>query len=62
MPTSNIYIYTDDIQLHVFLEAGKTQLWEIIKDELQDILKKNSLDFSKEQMKVNKLLMYNFYS
>ncbi|XP_042610275.1 deoxynucleoside triphosphate triphosphohydrolase SAMHD1-like [Cyprinus carpio] len=33
-------------------EAEKQQLWEIIKDELQEILKKYSLDFSKEQMKI----------
>ncbi|XP_073697901.1 deoxynucleoside triphosphate triphosphohydrolase SAMHD1-like [Garra rufa] len=33
-------------------EPEKQQLWEIIKDELQDILKKYSLDFSKEQMKI----------
>ncbi|XP_016118316.1 deoxynucleoside triphosphate triphosphohydrolase SAMHD1-like [Sinocyclocheilus grahami] len=33
-------------------EAEKQQLWEIIKDELQDILKKYSLDFSKEQIKI----------
>ncbi|XP_052402770.1 deoxynucleoside triphosphate triphosphohydrolase SAMHD1-like [Carassius gibelio] len=33
-------------------EPEKQQLWEIIKDELQDILKKYSLNFSKEQMKI----------
>ncbi|KAK2909492.1 hypothetical protein Q8A67_005329 [Cirrhinus molitorella] len=33
-------------------EPEKQQLWEIIKDELQDILKKYSLDFSKEQTKI----------
>ncbi|KAK7161024.1 hypothetical protein R3I94_003864 [Phoxinus phoxinus] len=33
-------------------EPEKQQAWEIIKDELKDILKIYSLDFSKEQMKV----------
>ncbi|XP_026120864.1 deoxynucleoside triphosphate triphosphohydrolase SAMHD1-like [Carassius auratus] len=33
-------------------EPEKQQLWEIIKDELQDVLKKYSLNFSKEQMKI----------
>ncbi|XDV16838.1 hypothetical protein PO909_016368, partial [Leuciscus waleckii] len=37
---------------HAFPEPEKQQLWEIINDELQDILKKYSLDFSKEQMKI----------
>ncbi len=50
-----IYIYcTEYIQLNSFPEPEKQKLWEIIKDELQDILKKYSLDFSKEQMKVKK--------
>lgn len=33
-------------------EPEKQQLWEMITDELQDILKKYTLDFSKEQMKI----------
>ncbi|XP_051742016.1 deoxynucleoside triphosphate triphosphohydrolase SAMHD1-like [Ctenopharyngodon idella] len=33
-------------------EPEKQQLWEIINDELQDILKKYSLFFSKKQMKI----------
>ncbi|XP_050960958.1 deoxynucleoside triphosphate triphosphohydrolase SAMHD1-like, partial [Labeo rohita] len=33
-------------------EPEKQQLWEMIKDELQEILQKYSLDFSKEQMKI----------
>ncbi|KAL1281478.1 hypothetical protein QQF64_000281 [Cirrhinus molitorella] len=33
-------------------EPEKQQIWEIITDELHDILKKYSLDFSKEQMKI----------
>ncbi|KAL1281473.1 hypothetical protein QQF64_000276 [Cirrhinus molitorella] len=33
-------------------EPEKQQLWDIIQDELQDILKKYSLDFSKEKMKI----------
>ncbi|RXN03155.1 deoxynucleoside triphosphate triphosphohydrolase SAMHD1-like [Labeo rohita] len=33
-------------------EPEKQQIWQIIKDELQVILKKYSLDFSKEQMKI----------
>ncbi|XP_067296699.1 deoxynucleoside triphosphate triphosphohydrolase SAMHD1-like [Pseudorasbora parva] len=33
-------------------ESEKQQLWDLIKDELQDILKKYSLDFSKEQLKI----------
>ncbi|CAM4454681.1 unnamed protein product [Leuciscus chuanchicus] len=33
-------------------EPEKQQSWEIIMDELKDILKKYSLDFSKEQMKI----------
>ncbi|XP_009294109.1 deoxynucleoside triphosphate triphosphohydrolase SAMHD1 isoform X1 [Danio rerio] len=33
-------------------EPDKQQLWEMITDELQDILKKYTLDFSKEQMKI----------
>ncbi|KAG1955778.1 HD domain-containing metal-dependent phosphohydrolase family protein [Pimephales promelas] len=33
-------------------EPVKQQAWEIINDELQDILKKYSLDLSKEQMKI----------
>ncbi|XP_068076983.1 deoxynucleoside triphosphate triphosphohydrolase SAMHD1 isoform X2 [Danio rerio] len=33
-------------------EPDKQQLWEMITNELQDILKKYTLDFSKEQMKI----------
>ncbi|XP_039540206.1 deoxynucleoside triphosphate triphosphohydrolase SAMHD1-like [Pimephales promelas] len=33
-------------------EPEKQQIWEIINDELQEILKKYSLDFSNEQMKI----------
>lgn len=46
--------YTLDIKCHAFPEPEKQQIWEIVKEELQDILRKYSLDFSKEQMKVKK--------
>ncbi|KAK2909490.1 hypothetical protein Q8A67_005327 [Cirrhinus molitorella] len=40
------------MKCHAFPEPEKQQLWDIIQDELQDILKKYSLDFSKEKMKI----------
>ncbi|KAK2909494.1 hypothetical protein Q8A67_005331 [Cirrhinus molitorella] len=46
------WCFTEDIKCHAFPEPEKQQLWDIIQDELQDILKKYSLDFSKEKMKI----------